>query len=120
MTQKHPYLIDRTWEHSEDTLPVTNPYTQQVFAEVCLANAATIDRAIASAHKAFETTRKLPSYKRAQLCNEVADHGTRQLFEKILVAEEEHIDWPETQLTTTDQIGVQNYLSEQLGEHPSH
>ena len=73
MTQKHPYLIDRTWEHSEDTLPVTNPYTQQVFAEVCLANAATIDRAIASAHKAFETTRKLPSYKRAQLCNEVAE-----------------------------------------------
>ncbi|MCO5313556.1 MAG: bacterioferritin [Microthrixaceae bacterium] len=54
------------------------------------------------------------------LCNEVADHGTRQLFEKILVAEEEHIDWLETQLTTIEQIGVQNYLSEQLGEHPSH
>ena len=45
---------------------------------------------------------------------EVGDNGSRELFESILVSEEEHIDWLETQLTTIDQIGVENYLAEQL------
>ena len=45
---------------------------------------------------------------------EVGDHGTRDLFERILVSEEEHIDWLETQLETIRQIGVENYLAQQL------
>jgi bacterioferritin len=45
---------------------------------------------------------------------EVGDNGSRELFEQILVSEEEHINWLETQLTTIDQIGVENYLAEQL------
>ena len=48
------------------------------------------------------------------LATERADHGTRDLFERILVAEEEHIDWLETQLATIDVIGVDNYLAQQL------
>ena len=42
------------------------------------------------------------------------DHGTRHLFEEILVHEEEHVDWIETQLETIRQIGLENYLSQQL------
>ncbi len=42
------------------------------------------------------------------------DNGTRHLFEEILVHEEEHIDWIETQLETIRQIGIENYLSQQL------
>jgi bacterioferritin len=42
------------------------------------------------------------------------DNGSRHLFEDILVHEEEHIDWIETQLETIRQIGLENYLSEQL------
>ena len=45
---------------------------------------------------------------------EVGDNGSRDLFERILVSEEEHIDWLETQLETIDQIGVENYLTQQL------
>jgi bacterioferritin len=45
---------------------------------------------------------------------ELGDHGTRELLERILVAEEEHIDWLETQLETIRQIGVENYLAQQL------
>jgi bacterioferritin len=44
------------------------------------------------------------------------DNGTRDLFERILVAEEEHVDWLETQLETIRQIGTELYLSQQL--HP--
>ena len=43
------------------------------------------------------------------------DNGTRHLLEEILVSEEEHIDWLETQLTALEQVGLQQYLAEQLG-----
>ena len=42
------------------------------------------------------------------------DHGTRELLESILVSEEEHIDWLETQLTAIEAVGEQNYLTQQL------
>jgi len=46
---------------------------------------------------------------------EVGDNGTRELFESILKEEEVHIDWIETQLDQVKQMGIQNYLVEQLG-----
>ena len=48
------------------------------------------------------------------LATERSDHGTRDLFERILVAEEEHVDWIETQLETIRIIGVEHYLAQQL------
>ncbi|MBI1916998.1 MAG: bacterioferritin [Planctomycetes bacterium] len=50
------------------------------------------------------------------LCNQVGDHGTRDLLEPILRESEDHVDWLETQLSLIDDIGVQNYLTEQMGE----
>jgi bacterioferritin len=49
-------------------------------------------------------------------CVAAGDNGTRELLEKILVSEEEHTDWLETQLTTIEQIGEQLYLSQQIHE----
>jgi bacterioferritin len=43
-----------------------------------------------------------------------ADNGTRELLEKMLVSEEEHLDWLETQLTLIDQLGEPLYLSQQV------
>ena len=40
---------------------------------------------------------------------QVGDYGSRELFEKILASEEEHIDWLETQLELIQRIGLQNY-----------
>jgi bacterioferritin len=48
------------------------------------------------------------------LCVEVGDNGTRELFEDILVSEEEHVDWLETQLETIRQVGIENYLAQQM------
>jgi bacterioferritin len=47
--------------------------------------------------------------------NEVGDHGSRELFEHILVNEEEHVDWLETQQAAIERVGLENYLAEQLG-----
>ena len=48
------------------------------------------------------------------LATERSDNGTRDLLERILVAEEEHVDWIETQLETIRIIGVEHYLAQQL------
>lgn len=48
-------------------------------------------------------------------CN-VGDHGTEQLLKSILKDEEDHIDWLEAQQDQIKQIGIQNYLAEQVKE----
>lgn len=50
------------------------------------------------------------------LCSKLRDHGTRDLLEKILVSEEEHVDWLESQLHIIKEIGIENYLSQQIKE----
>jgi bacterioferritin len=64
--------------------------------------------------------RAIPRLRKAiELCWDASDHGTRDLLEKILVSEEEHADWLETQLSAIKDIGLQNYLSQQLEESGS-
>ena len=49
-----------------------------------------------------------------RLCVELGDNGTRELLESILREEEEHIDVLEAQLDQIRQMGIQNYLVEQI------
>jgi bacterioferritin len=42
-------------------------------------------------------------------CETTGDYVSREIFERILESEEEHIDWLETQLGLIDRIGLQNY-----------
>jgi len=50
-----------------------------------------------------------------RLSVEVGDNGTRELLESILRDEENHIDWLEAQLDQIKHMGIQNYLTEQVG-----
>jgi bacterioferritin len=45
---------------------------------------------------------------------EAADNGSRELFEKLLKDEEEHVDWLEAQLHQISEIGIDRYLSQQI------
>lgn len=45
---------------------------------------------------------------------EAGDHGSRELFEKLLEDEEGHVDWLETQLHQIREVGYELYLAEQL------
>lgn len=42
------------------------------------------------------------------------DNGSRELFERILKDEEEHVDFLEAQLTMIEQMGLPNYLVTQI------
>ena len=45
---------------------------------------------------------------------ELGDNASRTLFEEILVDEEEHVDYLEGQLHAVGQMGIENYLAQQL------
>ena len=46
-------------------------------------------------------------------CEEVRDFVSREIFERILESEEEHVDFLETQLALIEKIGEKNYLQSQ-------
>jgi len=50
------------------------------------------------------------------LCRAEGDNGTAELLEDMLVDEEEHANWLEAQLTLIQQMGLHNYLAEQIKE----
>ena len=50
------------------------------------------------------------------LCRDKGDNGTKVLLEKLLHEEEEHVDWLEAQLQQIKDMGIQNYLAQQIDE----
>jgi bacterioferritin len=51
-----------------------------------------------------------------RLCLDEMDHASRELLERILVDEEEHVDWIEGQLHVIKEAGYDNYLAQQIHE----
>jgi bacterioferritin len=51
-----------------------------------------------------------------KLACSVGDHGTESLLKSILNDEEDHIDWIEAQQDQIKQVGIQNYLAQQVKE----
>jgi len=72
MTTRHDLLIGRKWQGTATALPVVNPYTQEVFAEVSLASPQALDEAIQLAERAYQKTRHLSSMERRDICNQIA------------------------------------------------
>lgn len=62
-------------------------------------------------HKAIPDLRDGIAY-----CEDVRDYVSRDLLERILEAEEEHLDWLETQMSLLERLGDQNYMQTAAGE----
>ena len=52
----------------------------------------------------------------ATYCHGVKDYVTRDLFERLMKDEEEHIDFLETQLDLVSKLGVELYAQHHIGE----
>ena len=51
---------------------------------------------------------------------EAGDNGSLELFKKILLDEEHHVDWLEAQLHLIQEVGAPNYLAQQIDINSSH
>ncbi|WP_405219722.1 bacterioferritin [Lentisalinibacter sediminis] len=59
----------------------------------------------------------IPDLREAiEYCEGVKDYVSREIFERILESEEEHVDFLETQLGLIEKTGLQNYIQSQIGE----
>jgi bacterioferritin len=57
----------------------------------------------------------IPDLKEAiKYCESVKDFVSRDLLQKILESEEEHVDHLETQLALVDKVGKENFLQSQI------
>jgi bacterioferritin len=48
------------------------------------------------------------------LCREKGDNASEQMLREILISEEKHADWLETQLRLIEHLGEPGYLAEQM------
>ncbi len=49
-------------------------------------------------------------------CRKAGDHASADILQAILADEEDHVDFLEAQLGLIDQIGLQNYLAQQISK----
>jgi bacterioferritin len=61
-------------------------------------------------HKAHEDLKAAVAYSES-----IGDYVSRDLFQSIMDAEEDHIDWLETQLGLIDRMGIENYHAQAMG-----
>jgi len=50
----------------------------------------------------------------AQECHDIGDHGTASVFESMVLDEEKHADWFESQLDAIERVGLQQYLAQHV------
>jgi len=51
-----------------------------------------------------------------ELCRQIGDSGSKELFDKLLHDEERHVDFLESQLSSIKQMGIAPYLAQQMSK----
>ncbi|GGG13825.1 aldehyde dehydrogenase family protein [Paenibacillus abyssi] len=65
-------FINGSWKVKDRGYPLYAPYDGQLLAHISKADEGDVQEAIAGAHQAYETMRKLPAHKRAEILFKVA------------------------------------------------
>ncbi|MBS4198319.1 aldehyde dehydrogenase family protein [Bacillus sp. FJAT-49732] len=82
-------FMDGKFEDAEKTYELTNPYNDEVIAEVAEGKTVDMEKAIASAHEAFQTMKKMPAVERANILFAAARllAEKKEEFAKLITAE---------------------------------
>ena len=54
--------------------------------------------------------------KHIKTCYEKSDFGSKEILDEILVETEESVDWLETQFNRINDIGIKNYMMENMSK----
>ena len=68
----HGFLLDGQWISNGHVAEVRSPYDQSIVGEVSMAGPQELERAIAAAARAFETTRRMAAFERQRILLEIA------------------------------------------------
>lgn len=81
LQDSYPYYLANRAESPNADLAVTDKFTGEVATHVAMADAATIDKAIAATVEAAEPTRKMPPYERQAILNHCVARFTERFDE---------------------------------------
>jgi len=115
-------LADVHWHESIDEMKHADRLIERIIFLEGVPNVAAYDKISVGANvkQQLENDRGLeqaaltvlkPDIK---ICLEVNDDASRELLEHFVLDEEHHIDWIEIQLHQIEEVGLQNYLAQQI------
>lgn len=115
-------IAKKVWEESIDEMKHAQDLVDRIlflegFPNLQKLEALNIGETVLEQLKADLATEQvaIPRLRAAiSLCHDVKDFGTKDILEHILVDEERHLDWIESQLQIIKDIGIENYLSQQI------
>ena len=115
-------LADVHWKESIDEMKHADRLVERIIFLEGVPNVAAYDKILvgASVKEQFDNDLALEQAALTVLrpgiktCLEARDDATRELLEHIVVDEEHHIDWIETQKYQIQEIGYENYLAQQI------
>lgn len=73
MHKTYRFLIGGEWVTSKEKIEIRNPYNQEIVGIVCRPSSEDVETAITSSVKAFENTRKMPSYQRSEILKKAVE-----------------------------------------------
>lgn len=73
MPTGYKFLIGGEWRESAKKAEITNPYSNEVVGVVFQASPQDIEDAIVTAQRAFAVTREMPSYRRAEILQNIVE-----------------------------------------------
>lgn len=74
----HPLYLNGQWVRTEKTIRVVNPASEEVFAEMCVADREIVAQALRDAHAAFPQWRALTGKARGEFLHKIADELERR------------------------------------------
>jgi bacterioferritin len=118
----YKYLAETIYKESIDEMKHADWLVERILFLEGLPNLQKLDKLnigqsvveILKADLSVENTAVPRLNKAIQKCRDLGDNGTEALLTKILVSEEEHVDWLESQLELVKQMGEPQYLSQQI------
>jgi len=89
MEEKIPFIIGGKPRQSKDFLEVINPFNGECVATVYRPSAADVEDAIQSSERAFQTTKKMPSYRRSEILKKASQaiHKNKESMARTLCLE---------------------------------